>query len=106
MTRTCVALLAVITLASGCVSTAAPRGDGPPPAGGPEYTVTQATSDRAQLHTIAFDCFGFLTGSIGADSFFPPGKVADWWGSPQKPEKFCGDRSSPILDIGRQRICS
>jgi len=30
--------------------------------------------------TIAFDALAFLTGDLGADSFFPPGKVADFWG--------------------------
>ena len=55
-----------------------------PAAGGGQgpgtYTVEQAISDRAQLNTLAFDGLGFLTGSIGSDSFFPPGKVADFWG--------------------------
>ena len=37
-------------------------------------------SDEAQRNTIAFDGLAFLTGSIGSDSFFPPGKVADFWG--------------------------
>ena len=40
----------------------------------------QAISDKAQGMTIAFDALAFLTGSLGADSFFPPGKVADFWG--------------------------
>ena len=44
------------------------------------YTIDQAISDKAQLNTIAFDGLGFLTGSLGSDSFFPPGKVADFWG--------------------------
>jgi hypothetical protein len=30
--------------------------------------------------TISFDALAFLTGDLGADSFFPPGKVADFWG--------------------------
>jgi hypothetical protein len=47
---------------------------------GPGYTIEQAISDRAQENTIAFDALGFLTGTLGADSFFPPGKVADFWG--------------------------
>ena len=59
-----------------------------PPGGGPAttassepaYTISQAVSDRAQLDTIAFDALGFLTGNVGADSFFPPGKVADFFG--------------------------
>lgn len=45
-----------------------------------QYTIEQATSERAQLHTIAFDGLAFLTGSFGADCFFPPGKVADFFG--------------------------
>lgn len=45
-----------------------------------QYTIEQATSERAQLHTISFDGLAFLTGSFGADCFFPPGKVADFFG--------------------------
>jgi hypothetical protein len=37
-------------------------------------------SDNAQLSTIAFDGLAFITGSAGADTFFPPGKVADFFG--------------------------
>lgn len=44
------------------------------------YSVEQAISDNAQLHTIAFSALAFMTGSSGADSFFPPGKVADYFG--------------------------
>jgi hypothetical protein len=44
------------------------------------YNVDQAVSDKAQGMTIAFDALAFLTGDLGADSFFPPGKVADFWG--------------------------
>jgi len=42
--------------------------------------IEQAISDEAQLKTIAFDALAFLTGNLSADSFFPPGKVADFWG--------------------------
>lgn len=45
-----------------------------------EYTIEQAISERAQLHTAAFNGLAFLTGSFGADCFFPPGKVADFFG--------------------------
>ena len=48
--------------------------------GGAAYNIEQALSDRAQGMTIAFDAFTFLTGDLGSDSFFPPGKVADFWG--------------------------
>lgn len=50
------------------------------PAGGPAYNIEQATSDKAQGMTISYDALAFLTGDLGADSFFPPGKVADFWG--------------------------
>ena len=56
---------------------AAAPGPGPEPQG---YTIEQAISDRAQGTTIAFDALGFLSGTLAADSFFPPGKVADFWG--------------------------
>jgi hypothetical protein len=40
----------------------------------------QTLSDQAQRMTIAFDGLAFLTGCLGADSFLPPGKVADFSG--------------------------
>ena len=45
-----------------------------------EFTIEQTLSDQAQLTTLAFDGLSFITGSLEADSFFPPGKVADFWG--------------------------
>jgi Spy/CpxP family protein refolding chaperone len=44
------------------------------------YTLEQAMSDKAQLSTIAFSALAFLTGNDGADTFMPPGKVADFFG--------------------------
>jgi phosphatidylethanolamine-binding protein (PEBP) family uncharacterized protein/Spy/CpxP family protein refolding chaperone len=44
------------------------------------YSIEQAVSDRAQLHTIAFDGLAFLTGDFGCNTFLPPGKVADFCG--------------------------
>ena len=49
-------------------------------ANGSSYNIDQAISDKAQSMTIAFDALAYLTGDLGADSFFPPGKVADFWG--------------------------
>ncbi len=46
----------------------------------PAFTIGQTLSDGAQRNTSAFDALAFLTGLLGADSFFPPGKVADFWG--------------------------
>jgi hypothetical protein len=56
-----------------------PGGD-PPAAGGSAYNIEQAISDKAQGMTIAYDALAFMTGDLGSDSFFPPGKVADFWG--------------------------
>lgn len=44
------------------------------------YNLQQAISDNAQMHTIAFDGLAFMTGNFGADCFFPPGKLADFFG--------------------------
>ena len=44
------------------------------------YSIQQATSDQAQLHTIAFDGLAYLTGDFAADTFLPPGKVSDYFG--------------------------
>ncbi|BAH73644.1 hypothetical protein [Solidesulfovibrio magneticus] len=44
------------------------------------FNIVQALSDGAQGTTIAFAGFGMITGKLGAQSFFPPGKVADYWG--------------------------
>jgi Spy/CpxP family protein refolding chaperone len=61
-----------------------PKPDDPPQSQPPgtagKMTLEQAISDEAQRNTIAFDGLAFLTGNLGADSFFPPGKVADFWG--------------------------
>ncbi len=47
---------------------------------GQKYSIEQAVSDNAQLKTIAFSGLAFITGDFGADTFFPPGKVADFFG--------------------------
>jgi len=58
-----------------------PPGRGPhPPANGQRYSIEQAVSDEAQLHTIAFDGLAFLTGDFALDTFLPPGKVSDFFG--------------------------
>ncbi len=49
-------------------------------ANGSVYNIEQATSDKAQGMTISYDALAFMTGDLGADSFFPPGKVADFFG--------------------------
>ncbi len=55
-------------------------GNNQPANGAPAYNIEQAISDKAQGMTISYDALAFMTGDLGADSFFPPGKVADFWG--------------------------
>ncbi len=55
-------------------------GKNQPTDGAPAYNIEQAISDKAQGMTISYDALAFMTGDLGADSFFPPGKVADFWG--------------------------
>jgi len=45
-----------------------------------KYSLEQAVSARAQLHTIAFSGLAFITGDFGASTFIPPGKVCDFFG--------------------------
>lgn len=54
--------------------------DDRPRDGAKRYNIEQAISDRAQLNTIAFSALAFVTGSFGSDTFFPPGKLADYFG--------------------------
>jgi Spy/CpxP family protein refolding chaperone len=80
-------LTLVVSLCS-CVAMAQdrPRPDQPPPRqrqgrdNAQRYSIEQALSDKAQLHTIAFDGLAFLTGDFGLDTFLPPGKVSDYFG--------------------------
>jgi Spy/CpxP family protein refolding chaperone len=90
------AVLALGLSFAGSESLAQERRDDPPPPpprsagpreaerggpGGPQrYSLAQAVSDQAQLHTIAFDGLAFLTGDFGAATFLPPGKVCDFFG--------------------------
>ncbi len=55
-------------------------GDERRPRGGRRYSIDQAVSDRAQLHTVAFSGVAFLSGDFGAATFIPPGKVCDYFG--------------------------
>jgi Spy/CpxP family protein refolding chaperone len=67
----------------GAVTNSGARGQASHTAGrdaGRQYSLEQATSDHAQLNTIAFDGLAFLTGDFGYDTFLPPGKVSDYFG--------------------------
>ncbi len=56
-------------------ATAAQAGTAPQPA---RFTVAQSLSDEAQRKTLAFAGLAMVTGNLEAQSFFPPGKVADY----------------------------
>jgi hypothetical protein len=49
-----------------------------PPQG--QFTMEQTLSDGAQRTTIAFSGLALMTGNLEAQSFYPPGKVADYTG--------------------------
>jgi hypothetical protein len=77
-----VAALALSATSSSFAATPPPQPQ-PNPSGSQAsstYTLEQAMSDNAQLSTIAFSGLAFITGNSGADTFFPPGKVADFFG--------------------------
>lgn len=44
------------------------------------FSMSQTISDEAQRTTIAFSGLAMMTGNLGSQSFFPPGKVADYTG--------------------------
>ncbi|TDK66374.1 hypothetical protein [Sapientia aquatica] len=75
-----VAIVSTSSLAQQSIEPQSPR----PPSHGrgdtQRYSIEQAISDRAQLHTIAFDALAFLTGDFAHDTFLPPGKVSDYFG--------------------------
>jgi hypothetical protein len=57
---------------TGAVSTPAPPSPG--------FDMAQTLSDGAQRTTLAFAGLAMMTGNLEAQSFFPPGKVADYTG--------------------------
>ncbi len=56
------------------------KGKGKRERGSNNYSIEQAISENAQLHTIAFNGLAFITGDFGASTFIPPGKVCDFFG--------------------------
>jgi Spy/CpxP family protein refolding chaperone len=86
-----IALALALCLFAVEAASAQPRDDRPPAdnrpprdggqRNGPQnYSIEQAVSDEAQLHTIAFSGLAFITGDYGACTFMPPGKVCDFFG--------------------------
>ena len=74
--------LAILAVVLGVLGACAlPAGAAPraaPP--NPGQTLTQAISDQAQSTTIGFSGVAVITGNLDAQSFFPPGKLVDYWG--------------------------
>lgn len=48
--------------------------------GSPGMDISDTVSDQAQAMTIAFDGLAFVTGDFCSQTFYPPGKVADFFG--------------------------
>ena len=69
-----------ITTASGSASASKQVVVGAPAAGGAAFTMDQTVSEVAQGTTLAFAGLAMMTGNLEAQSFFPPGKVADYTG--------------------------
>ncbi|QSI75530.1 PKD domain-containing protein [Niveibacterium microcysteis] len=68
------------TTAAGKLSSSQRITVGQTPAGSPAFNMVQTLSDQAQRTTLAFDGLALMTGNLAAQSFFPPGKVADYTG--------------------------
>ena len=62
----------------GTSITSTPPADATTPA--PAFNMAQTISDEAQSTTMAFSGLALMTGNLYAQSFFPPGKVADYTG--------------------------
>jgi uncharacterized protein (TIGR03437 family) len=60
-----------------CLLGASAVAQGPRPGG---FTTAQTLTDEAQRTTLAFSGLAMMTGNLEAQSFFPPGKVADYTG--------------------------
>ncbi len=72
----CIQFLLTVILCSGCSDDSSSSVK----SSEPEFTLEQSISDKAQQTTIAFSGLAMITGNLQAQSFFPPGKVADYTG--------------------------
>jgi len=81
MNREFLILMLVVGLSGFSAPAQTPPPHRPQPhEGAQQYSLEQAVSDQAQLHTIAFSGLAFITGDFGAATFIPPGKVCDFFG--------------------------
>lgn len=73
-------LITLLNIFSACKKTSVTPDPTPTPTTEPAFNMTQTLSDGAQTNTIAFDALAFMTNNLGAQTFFPPGKVSDFSG--------------------------
>jgi hypothetical protein len=76
----CVSFLIIAGIGVVAAQDRSPAKRPPRAKGGQQYSIEQAISDQAQLHTIAFSGLAFMTGEFGSSTFLPPGKVSDFFG--------------------------
>lgn len=69
-----------LTASNKVGSTTASRTVSVTPAKPAGFNLDQTLSDQAQRTTLAFSGLALMTGNLEAQSFFPPGKVADYTG--------------------------
>ena len=76
-------LIAVLPAYTGAAASTIPEQESSTVKGAPNapaYTLAQTLSDGAQRTTLAFSGLAIMTGNLDSQSFFPPGKVADYTG--------------------------
>jgi phosphatidylethanolamine-binding protein (PEBP) family uncharacterized protein len=73
-------IVCVMFIVQGCSKDSSSSIAGPTGLQDEGYNIERTLSDGAQRNTIAFDGLAFLTNNLGAQSFLPPGKVADFSG--------------------------
>lgn len=74
------AAFAFLGCGGGESSSSSDASPSPVPSPTPSFTMAQTLSDGAQRTTLAFAGLAMMTGNLEAQSFFPPGKVADYTG--------------------------
>lgn len=73
----------LIPMITGCglvTKTTLPGPSNNVPSANAAFNIAQTLSDGAQRTTLAFSGLAMMTGNLGSQSFFPPGKVADYTG--------------------------
>jgi hypothetical protein len=80
LTLAVLGIVCVMLIMQGCSKDSSSSIAGPTGSQGEGYNIERTLSEGGQRNTIAFDGLAFLTNNLGAQSFLPPGKVADFSG--------------------------